>query len=264
MIDVRIKEYTFIDRSHTMTKNSAAITDTQHSTNAYGKEITDFVPTKSELIHLVKHWVRKAIDDEYFIFWGQCVSNSDLRDIDFDWNRVNEIAQILGEEETDRAVKKAYEETAQDLERSDWIVLRYGTQEERTAYQDKGGQGLSDFECGVAEEIACKVVQRVFRDGAPEEQQALLKDELGRYARKLRSYKRGAHHVVEIFGIHFPGEIGSLVLTTGVDNPNPLPNGLFGALSIAQGKALLAKLDEAAKKGEDALKKLVAGHEERS
>ena len=128
-----------------MTKNSAAITDTQHSTNAYGKEITDFVPTKSELIHLVKHWVRKAIDDEYFIFWGQCVSNSDLRDIVFDWNRVNEIAQILGEEETNKAVRKGYEEAAQDFERSDWIVFRYGTQEERTAYQDKGGQGLSEF-----------------------------------------------------------------------------------------------------------------------
>jgi len=96
-----------------MTKNSAAITDTQHSTNAYGKEITDLVPTKGELIHLVKHWVRKAIDDEYFIFWGQCVSNSDLRDIDFDWNRVNEIAQILGEEETNKAVRKGYEEAAQ-------------------------------------------------------------------------------------------------------------------------------------------------------
>jgi hypothetical protein len=174
-----------------MTKNSAAITDTQHSTNAHGKESTGFVPTQGELMHLVKYWVRKAIADEYFIFWGQCVGGSDLRRIDFDWTRVNEIAQILGQAETDRAVMKAYEEAAQDFEQSNWIVFRYGTREERTFYQDNGGQCFSDFERGVVEETACKVVQRVFREGAPEQQQALIKDELACYARKLFSYKRG-------------------------------------------------------------------------
>jgi hypothetical protein len=91
------------------------------------------------------------------IFWDQCYGSSDLRCIDFDWKRINEIAQIRGEEETNKAVRKGYEEAAQDFERSDWIVFRYGTEEERTAYQGKGGQCLSDFECGVAEEIACKV-----------------------------------------------------------------------------------------------------------
>jgi hypothetical protein len=58
--------------------------------------------TKDEVIHLVKYWVKKAIDDRYFIFWGQCFGSSDLRRIDFDWQRVDEIAQILGKEETDK------------------------------------------------------------------------------------------------------------------------------------------------------------------
>jgi hypothetical protein len=245
-----------------MTKNSAAITDTQHASNAHGKEMTDFVPTQAELIHLVKYWVREAIDDRYFIFWGQCFGSSDLRRIDLGWQRVKEIAQVLGEAETDKAVKEAYEEAAQDFKQSDWVVFRYGTQEERTLYQGNGGQGLSDFECGVAEEIACKVVQRVFRDGAPEQQQALIKDELARYARKLRVYKRGPQHVVEVFGIYFPGELRRLIASIGVADPDPQPNGFFGTLSIEQGKALLAKLDEIAKKGEGALKALVTGYEE--
>jgi hypothetical protein len=103
------------------------------------------------------------------------------------------------------------------------------------------------------------VVQRVLRGGAPEQQRALLKDELARYAKKLHSYKRGWRHSVEIFGISFPAE-----LRTFVDDPHPKPNGSFGTVSIEQGKALLAKLDETAKKGEDALKALVAGHRERS
>jgi hypothetical protein len=107
-----------------MTKNSHAINETRHSTKADGKETAGFVPTRDELVELVKYWVTKAIDDNYFIFWGQCLSGSDLWRIEFDWQRVNEIAQILGKEETGKAVKKAYEKAAQACERCDWIVFR--------------------------------------------------------------------------------------------------------------------------------------------
>jgi len=243
-----------------MAKNSAAITDTQQTTNAQSKEISGFVPRQDELIALVKYWVKQAIDDKYFIFWGQCFGSSDFRRVDFDWQRVNEIAQILGQAETESAVKEAVEEAALLFEQSDWIVFRYGTQKERTAYQDKGGQGLSQFECGVAEAIAQTVMKRVFRDGAPEKQQALIKDLLARYARKLHSYKPGGGHFVEIFGIKFPNEFRSLILSTGVADPDPQPNGFFGTITLEQGKAVLTKLDEAARKGERALQALVTGH----
>jgi hypothetical protein len=238
-----------------MTKNANAIMDTQDSPG--------FVPTHSELIQLLKYWVREAIDDKYFIFAGQCFGSSDFRRIDSVWKRVNEIAQILGEEETDKAVKKAYEEAAQDFEQSDWILFRYGIRKEVSAYQDKGGQFLSDFERGEAEDIASRVVQRVFLKGTPEEQQALIKDELARYARKLHSYKRGWRHVVEIFGIDFPAELRRLIPSIGVDDPGAQPNEFVGTISIEQGKAFLAKLDEIAKKSEAALAALVTGHEER-
>ena len=193
-----------------MTKNSDATADTRHSTNPHGKEITGFVPTQEELIHLVKYWVTKAIHDRYFIFWGQCFGNSDLRCIDLDWQRVDEIAQLLGEEETDKAVKKAYEDIGHEFERDDWIVFRYGTWDEQRAYQVKGGQFLSDFEPAEAEEIACRVVQRVFREGTPEEQLALVRDELTRYARKLYSHNRGGSFV-EMFGVSFPSQVRSLI-----------------------------------------------------
>jgi hypothetical protein len=243
-----------------MTKNSGANTDAQHSTNANGKEIIGFVPTKGELIHLAKYWVGKAIDDDYFIFWGQCYGSSDFRRIDFYWERVNEIAQILGKEETDKAVTKAYEETALEYEREDWIVCRYGTNDERRAYQDRGGQCLSDFAPGEAEQIAQRVVQRVFREGTSEEQQALLRDELSRYAKRLYSYNRG-RDVVEIFGICFPRQLRSLIPSKGVDVANPQPNETVRTINIERGKAFVAMLDEAAKKGEGALKALVTGYE---
>jgi hypothetical protein len=217
--------------------------------------------TKDEVIHLVKYWVKKAIDDDYFIFSGQCFGSSDFLRIDFDWKRVNEIAQILGKEETDRAVKKAYEEVAQDVERCDWIVFHYGIRKERTLYQEKGGQCLSDFEPGEAEEIACRVVQRVFREGTAEEQQELIKDELTRYASKLHGYKRGWRHVVEFFGINFPAELRRFIPSIGTADRNPQPNKFVGTISTERGKALLAMLDETAKKGEDALRALVTEYE---
>jgi len=247
------------DEALMMRKNTAPIKETQPSTRDHKKEVAAFVPTQDELSCLVKYWVRRAIDGEYFIFWDQCFGTSDLRAIDFDWNRVNEIAQILGTEKTDKAVTEAFEEEAQTFERHNWIVFRYGTEEERAAYQDLG-VGFQDFEYGVAEEMARRVVQRVFRNGVPEQQQALIKDELARYAKKLKSYKRGPHDVIEISGISFPAELRNLVLSTGVDDPQPSCR--FGTLSIEQGKALLAKLDEAARKGEDALGALVVQRED--
>jgi hypothetical protein len=216
--------------------------------------------THGELIHLVKYWVKKAVHDRYFIFWGQCFGKSDLRCIDFDWQRVNEIAQILGKEETDKAVDIAYEETALEFERDDWVVFRYGTHDEQRAYQDKGGQFLSDFEPGEGEEIACRVVQRVFRGGTLEEQQELLRDELARYAKKLYSYNR-CGSVVEIFGVSFPNELRSLVPSKRVEVPNPQSNETLGTTSIEQGKAFLEALNETAKKGEAALEALVTGYE---
>jgi len=76
------------------------------------------------------------------------------------------------------------------------------------------------------------------------------------YARKLHNYKRW-RRVVDIFGVYFPVEL-SLVKSTGVDDgPRPQSNRFCGTLSIEQAKAFLAKLNEAASKGEGALRALI-------
>jgi hypothetical protein len=100
-------------------------------------------------------------------------------------------------------------------------------------------------------------VQRVLREGRPEQQQALIKDELGRYARKLHGYIRGPRRSLEIFGIHFPSELRPLILSTGVNDPDPQPNGFYSAVTLEHGKTFLAILDETAKNGEGALRALV-------
>jgi len=225
------------------------------------EEISRFVPSQDELFQLTKHWVKEAISDEWFIFWGQCFGSSDLRRIDADWNRVAEIKAILGIERTEIAIEEAYQEAAQVGDRNSWIIFRYGTGGERAAYQELGGQCFDNFDGGVAEWLASRVMKRVFRGGAPNEQESLLKEELSRYAAKLRSFKIKGFGVIEVFGIYFPCEIKPLVLTTGVNDPEPSQDNTFhGTLTVEQGKAFLTALEAVSEKGEDALKALVMGN----
>jgi len=219
-----------------------------------------FVPTPDELAVLVKHWVNEAIDDEYFLFWGQCFGSSDLQRIHLDWKRVNEISAMLGDKATRTAVEEAFQQAAQDFDRNHWIVFRCGTSEEGEAYRETGGQCFEEFPDGVADRLASQVVERVFHEGSAEQQMSLLKTELKRYSTKLHRLKSGPRHVIEIFGIDFPSEVKPLVLSIGIDDPEPSPqcNTFFKTPTLEQGKAILAALDDTARKGEGALRELVA------
>ena|ERR1035438_2802776 len=123
-----------------------------------------FVPTPVELAVLVKHWANEVIKDEYFAFWSQCFSSPIVQRIDRNWNRVEEIAEVLGDEATHTAVEETYQHTAQNFDRNDWIVFRIGTQEELDAYRKIGGPFLEEFDSGVAHRLASQVVERVFRE----------------------------------------------------------------------------------------------------
>ncbi len=177
---------------------------------------------------------------------------------------MDEIGKILGKEETEKAISEAYEEEAQRGDPNDWIVFRYGNWEEVRAYEDKGGQCFLDFEPGVAEEIASKVIERVFRDGSPAQQEALLKEELRRCAGKLKA--NYPHHVIEIFGIHFPSALKPLVLGAGVTDPDPghNTNTFFKDITLEQGKAILAALKKAARESGNTPSVPVKGEEARN
>jgi hypothetical protein len=218
--------------------NESVITDS--TTNAKGP--IALVPTPDELAQLVKYRAAKAIEDEFLIFWGQCCGGSDSRRIDAYWGRVNEIGKILGKAETGKAIAEAYEEAAQRGDANAWIVFRYGNAEEARAYEDAGGQCFLDFEPGVAEDIASKVIERVFCEGSPANQEALLKEELRRCAGKLKA--KYPHHIIEIFGTFFPSSLKPLVLSAGIGDPDPGENTytFFKDLTIEEGKAILAVL----------------------
>jgi len=236
----------------TMTNETAKVTNNDNCNR--------FVPTPDELAVLAKHWVNEAINDEYFIFWGQCFGLSDLDQIEFDWARVNEIEKMLGHEATRTAIEEAYSKAALDYDRNHWIVFRYGTREEQVAYQEVVRQCVENCQDGLADRLASRVVERVFREGTAEQQTSLRKEELKRYSTKLHDLNSGRRHIIEIFGIRFPAEVKRLVLSIAIEDPEPKPRGntFFKTLTLEQGKLILAALDETARKGEGALKELVS------
>lgn len=97
-----------------------------------------FRPTERELFQLVKYWAKEAIAEELELFWGQCFGMSDIDRMDAAWLRVNEIGELIGQSNAAAAVEQAISELAalftDALERSMWIVYRYGTMDERRPF----------------------------------------------------------------------------------------------------------------------------------
>jgi len=260
--DARKQEKVYTPEEVAAYLSDMSLDEWRKATATENRKAFPFGLTPDELAVLVKHWVNKAIDDEYLIFWGQCFGSSDLWDIHLDWKRVNEISDVLGDEATRKAVEEAYQQAAQDFDHNHWIVFRYGTREEQDAYQEMGGQFLEEFEDGAADRLASQVVKRVFREGPEKKQISLLKTELKRHSTTLNHLKSGPRHIIELFGVRFPAEVKRLVLSIGIEDAGPnSPNTFFKSLTLEQGKATLAALDETARKGESALKELVAESE---
>jgi hypothetical protein len=225
------------------------------------KKPTVFVPTEEELFQLVKYWTREATREEWGRFNGLSYGHKDLYWTHEKWRRVHEIAEVLRDELTNYAIDEALAEEAQECDRNTWIVFRYGTTDERREYEATRRSEFQ-FEPVAASAVASKVVERIFREASSEEQADLLNEELQRYATKFEGYiavessqyrrcfdEDGYDDPIckkiDRFGIRFPATLKSLV---------PEISDRF-----EEGKAMLKALDEIAKKGEDALKTLIAG-----
>ena len=94
--DARKQEQIYTPEEVAAYLSDMTLDEWRKATATENRKVFPFVPTPDELAVLVKHWVNKAFDDEYFIFWGQCFGSSDLRYIHHDWKRVNEIASSGG------------------------------------------------------------------------------------------------------------------------------------------------------------------------
>ena len=122
-----------------------------------------FTLTPGELILLVEHWTMRLIRDElfpitYFEFsyggYGRLFRTDPITGVDLpaivdkhnqyptvpgnrikNWDRINEIAQVLGDELTDKTIVETYQEESQEYPRNPWIIIRYGNSDEKFEYE---------------------------------------------------------------------------------------------------------------------------------
>jgi MacB-like periplasmic core domain len=84
------------------------------------------VPTRHELIQLVKYWQREALEIEYWWFLFRQVGSSETRRRAFALRRVDRIWNLLGEEEVQQAVDGVYAEFGKNTDAMLWDVFLRG------------------------------------------------------------------------------------------------------------------------------------------
>lgn len=99
-------------------------------------EVEGFVPTRHELLELVKYWAKIAINTDYECFLYAYSGSTEMRLSSFAWRRVARIGDLLGDA-VDRALDEVYEEFANKENKRHWAVFLHGTDEERIALQDE-------------------------------------------------------------------------------------------------------------------------------
>ena len=106
--------------------------------NGPGARVIDgFLPTQHELIQLAKYWTKVAVEIEFDWFLFQGTGSTDIRLQPFAWRRVSRITRVLGHEEVGKAVEEAYDEFGKGCDPRTWRIFRNGTPEEREALRDE-------------------------------------------------------------------------------------------------------------------------------
>jgi hypothetical protein len=87
-------------------------------------EITQFAPTRHELLVLVKHYEEEALDLEYFSFFYATYKSDWSSKISFARRRIARIAALLGREEVQKVVEKVVEEYGKRQDQQAWEIMK--------------------------------------------------------------------------------------------------------------------------------------------
>ncbi len=101
--------------------------------NGHGaEEITDFHPTRHELIVLVKYWAKLMLEDEYFFFLYEGTGSAEIRQHAFAARRINRIQVLLGVEDVTKAIEEVHEEYKKKngIDPEEWRIFTSGDEAE--------------------------------------------------------------------------------------------------------------------------------------
>lgn len=100
-------------------------------------EVPDFVPTRHELVQLIKYWATVDLENEFYFFLYTQTGSNDSRRGAFARRRISRIATILGEEEVRKAIEEAGQEYSKKTDPRAWSIFKDGTPEEQDAFQEE-------------------------------------------------------------------------------------------------------------------------------
>jgi len=106
-------------------------------------EVQDFVPTRHELIQLVKYWATLDLDQQFYFFLYTQTGSGERRRREFARRRISRIAAILGAEEVRKAIDEAEQEYGKTIDPRAWSIFMDGTPEDRDAFQDEVQRSFS-------------------------------------------------------------------------------------------------------------------------
>jgi len=100
-------------------------------------EAPDFVPTRHELLELVKYWYSVILHNNWFFFCYQQTGSREIRENWFAGRRISRVERILGEKPVERAIEEVarkFRESVNDPEA--WRIFTEGTEWEREAFSE--------------------------------------------------------------------------------------------------------------------------------
>jgi hypothetical protein len=99
-------------------------------------EVLSFVPTRYELIQLVKHWATIIMGYQFDKFVYQQGSPNGSRRAVFADRRIDRIATVLGEEAVEKAINEVEEEFIKTVSPRAWLIFTNGIKEERSRIRE--------------------------------------------------------------------------------------------------------------------------------
>jgi hypothetical protein len=120
------------------------------------REVPDFVPTRHELLLLVKQWEGVALDIEfYWSLWAQ-ISGKGSRKHTFARRRINRIARALGDDVVRRGIDEVWEAFGKKVDPRAWEIFLQNHRKQIDAFQNEF-QELVEDDLTIAQEIGHEV-----------------------------------------------------------------------------------------------------------
>ena len=108
----------------------------KHELESWEIEVPEFIPTRHELLQIVKEYHLEDLEIQWSWFRNQVSGLCDDRYL-FGLRRIGQIEKLLGEEEVEKAIAEAREDYGKYLEHEYWQIFLHGDEEQWVAAQNE-------------------------------------------------------------------------------------------------------------------------------